>query len=142
DSRSTLVRMPSACIPRNRASPDTPEPVPISTTARASKARASRVSMLAPPRPIGITPSDSAAAREAAASSASGTKSSAHAQDAGEGALLADVAACGFTIPNIRPTARHVGQAQREPVADGCRGELRFRHAEYGSDTALRPTAD
>ena len=30
---STLVRMPSGCMPANRASPDDPDPVPISTTA-------------------------------------------------------------------------------------------------------------
>ncbi len=76
-SMSTLVRMPSGCMPAKRARPETPEPVPISTTALARSTEARKVSALAPPRPIGVTPSGAAAARASAAASDSATKSSA-----------------------------------------------------------------
>ena len=95
---STLVRMPSGCMPANRASPDTPEPVPISTTARACTARASKVRAVAAAAPdrgdaqrLGARPG------RPSRSSASGTKFSAYAQDGGLGADLAEVLAGAVT---------------------------------------------
>ena len=55
-SMSTVVRMPSARMPRSSHSPETPVPVPISTTARASRTEARKRSAAPPPEPIGTTP--------------------------------------------------------------------------------------
>ena len=82
-------------MPANRARPETPDPVPISTTALAWIARASTVSALADPRLSGEMPSSSAASRAAYTASDSATKSSAYTQDAGFGAFLAEVLAAG-----------------------------------------------
>ena len=62
---STLVRTPSGCMPANSASPDTPEPVPISTTVRACTTRARKVSAVAVPRLMGEMPNSTAASRAA-----------------------------------------------------------------------------
>src|SRR4029453_584317 len=88
---STLVKTPSGCIPAKRARPETPEPVPISTTALAWTTLARKVNALAEPRPIGATPSSLAFSRASAALSDSSTKSSANAHDAGLGAALSEV---------------------------------------------------
>jgi|SRR5215211_2163416 acetyl-CoA carboxylase biotin carboxyl carrier protein len=88
---STLVKTPSGCIPANSAKPETPEPVPTSTTALARITLARKVSALAAPRPIGATPSCLAFWRASADWSASSTKSSANAQDPGLGAALGEV---------------------------------------------------
>ena len=90
-------------MPANRARPETPEPVPISTTALAWIARASMVSALAEPRPSGETPSSVAVWRAAYAASDSATKSSAYAQDAGFGAFLAEVLAAEFMGVSLKP---------------------------------------
>ena len=52
-SMSTVVRTPSARMPRSSQSPETPVPVPISTTARASRTEARKRRAAPPPEPIG-----------------------------------------------------------------------------------------
>jgi acetyl-CoA carboxylase biotin carboxyl carrier protein len=95
---STLVKTPSGCMPANNARPETPEPVPTSTTARACTSRARKVNALADPRPSGATPSWAALSRACDACSDSPRKSSANAHDAGFGAALGEVlAATKFT---------------------------------------------
>src|SRR5829696_791716 len=116
---STLVRTPSGCMPAKRARPDTPDPVPTSTTAFAEIARASRVSVLAPPRPIGATPRWDASSRAAAAASDSSRKSSAKAQLAGLGADLAEVfPAVALTRASLAIGSRASVLAQRGPYDD------------------------
>jgi acetyl-CoA carboxylase biotin carboxyl carrier protein len=88
---STLVKTPSGCIPANSAKPETPDPVPTSTTVFACTTLARKVSALAEPRPIGATPSCLAFWRASAACSDSSTKSSANAHDPGLGAALVEV---------------------------------------------------
>ena len=92
-----------------RASPETPDPVPISTTARAWTTRARKVRALAAPRLSGEMPNSTAVSRAAKAASGSGTKSSAYAQDAGRGADLGEVwPATRFTRVSVAK-ARPVG---------------------------------
>ena len=89
-SMSTLVRIPSGCMPANSASPETPDPVPISTTAFAcdgpgqqgqgARRIRDRAETRRTPRPSAERPH---------AASDSSTKSSAYAQDAGLGATWA-----------------------------------------------------
>src|SRR3954447_11038064 len=55
-SVSTVVRTPSGRMPRSSQSPETPVPVPISTTARASIMDARNRNTAPPPLPIGATP--------------------------------------------------------------------------------------
>src|SRR4051794_34431181 len=99
---STEVKMPSGCIPANRAKPETPVPVPISTTALAETVRASKVSIAAVPRPSGMTPRSAALSRAEVAASGSGRNVSAYAQEAALGADLAAVLLAGrFTAVSL-----------------------------------------
>ena len=120
-SMSTLVRIPSGCMPANRASPETPDPVPISTTALACTTRARKVRALAAPRPSGETPNSTAVSRAAKAASDSATKSSAYAQDAGLGADLGEV------WPATRFTRVSVAKAPGQTEPDRTRATLRWR---------------
>ena len=52
-SMSTVVSTPSLRMPRSSQTPETPVPVPISTTERASRTDARNRSAAPPPEPIG-----------------------------------------------------------------------------------------
>ena len=93
---STLVKMPSGCMPANRASPDTPDPVPISTTALAPTALARKVSGGAAPTERGHAQWRGVGARRGGVVGL-GTKFSAYAHDAALGAALAEVLAGAVT---------------------------------------------
>ena len=58
-----LVSTPSEAIPASSASPETPAPVPISTTARACTERARNVSIATVPVEAGVRPISRAARR-------------------------------------------------------------------------------
>jgi hypothetical protein len=64
-------------MPRSSQRPETPVPVPISTTARASRIEARNPRTAPPPEPIGVTPTSSARDRALARISSSATNSSA-----------------------------------------------------------------
>jgi hypothetical protein len=64
-------------MPRSSQTPDTPVPVPISTTARASVTAARKRSVAPPPEPIGATPTSWARLRALTRTSSSLTNSSA-----------------------------------------------------------------
>jgi hypothetical protein len=70
-STSTVVKTPSACIPRISQTPEAPVPVPISTIALASSNEARKRSIAPPPGPIGLTPTSAACARAEARTSSS-----------------------------------------------------------------------
>jgi hypothetical protein len=76
-SMSIVVSTPSSGIPRSRCTPETPVPVPISTTARAPIAAASTSRVAPLPGCTGVQPSSVARARALARTSSSGTKFSA-----------------------------------------------------------------
>src|SRR6185436_4148776 len=88
-SMSMGVRMPSEGIPSSSHIPDTPAPVPISTTALAPTAAAIIRSAAPPPGPIGVQPSSSPRRRADSTISLSATKSSAYPQLAAFCALMA-----------------------------------------------------
>src|SRR4051794_30755905 len=70
--------MPSAAMPPSRYRPDTPAPVPTSTTVRAPAAAASTRSVAPPAGPIGVQPSSRARSRAANSTSSSGTNDSSY----------------------------------------------------------------
>jgi acetyl-CoA carboxylase biotin carboxyl carrier protein len=142
---STLVKTPSGCMPANNAKPETPEPVPTSTTARACTTLASRVNALADPRLIGDTPSCAARSRACAACSVSATKSSAKTHDAGFGATLGEVlAATKFTklslskrIPNEPYDGRMSHTVVAELVAAVMKVEVEVGQAVAADDPVV-----
>src|SRR6476469_2031558 len=88
-SMSMVVRMPSEGMPSSSQSPETPAPVPTSTTALAPTAAAIIRRAAPPPGPIGVQPSSSPRCRAFSAISLSATKSSAYPQLAAFCALMA-----------------------------------------------------
>jgi hypothetical protein len=79
-SVSTVVSTPSRRIPRSRWMPDTPVPVPISTTDFASPAAASSRSAAPVPGETGLRPAVCERARARMRASSSATNASANAQ--------------------------------------------------------------
>src|SRR4051794_9715240 len=79
-STSIETSWPSVAMPPGRYRPDTPAPVPTSTTERALVATASTRNSAPPAGPIGVQPSSYPRSRAAAMSSGSGTNPSAYAR--------------------------------------------------------------
>src|SRR3954452_9520932 len=98
-STSMVVSTPSAAMPPSRYSPETPAPVPISTTLRAPVAAASTRRVAPPAGPTGTQPNSRARSRAPRTTSSSFTNDSAY-------ATLATFTIASATSGTLSPAGR------------------------------------
>src|SRR5690606_8566165 len=120
DSMSIEVRMPPGAIPSNRCSPETPVPVPISTTLRAVTLAARKASIAPAPTLTGSHPMSAARSRAAAAWSFSLMNSSAYGWEVltpvtlpGAGSAFVDIHAATGAATFRRRSREHRRPADR-----------------------------